>query len=64
MSSAGKAVARIGSDIFSEVESILKPKMIEIQHYKLFHVNSQNQILPILKMESIAKIKGWANYIF
>ena len=58
MSSAGKAVARIGSDIFSGLEGILKPEMKAIQHYKCFHVPFQNQILPLLKMQSIAEIKG------
>jgi hypothetical protein len=58
MSSAGKAAARIGSDIYAEVESILLPEIKDIPHYKLFHVSFQNQILPILKMESIANLKG------
>ena len=53
MSSAGKAVARVGADIYTEIEIMLKPTTVDIQHYKLFHVSFQNQILPILRFDSI-----------
>ena len=58
MSSAGKAAARIGSDIYAEVASILSPDIKDFPSYKYFQVSFQNQILPILKMESIANMKG------